>query len=254
MTHAPDPIRAPALRGVPHGFFTRQGGRSTGLYASLNAGLGSDDAPGAVAENRARIAAALGAHDLVSAAQVHGVVALSVTAPFDGPRPDADALVTATPGLAVGVLSADCAPILLADRTAGVVGAAHAGWRGALDGVGAAVVAAMEVAGARRDRIAAVVGPAISQAAYEVGPEFVERFLDEDRDAARFFAGGRGDRARFDLPSFVLARLRAEGVTAEWTGHCTYRDPARFYSYRRACHEGAPDYGRMMAAIAPPAA
>ncbi len=253
-TAPPEPIRAPGLRPMPHGFFTRQGGVSTGLYESLNAGPGSRDDAAAVAENRRRVAAALGALHLVSVSQVHGDRTLEVSAPWPAARPEADAMVTATPGLALGVLTADCAPVLLAEPRAGVVGAAHAGWKGALGGILASVVAAMERLGAARGQIRAVIGPTISQAAYEVGPEFLERFLDEDPAWARFFARGAGDRAQFDLPGFVLDRLRAEGVEADWTGHCTYRDPARFFSYRRATHDGAPDYGRLVAAIALPAA
>lgn len=253
-TTGPGPLRpicAAALGALPHGFFTREGGVSTGLHAGLNCGPGSADAPDAVAENRRRVAAALGATALVTAAQVHGATALAIGGPWTGARPEADALVTATPGLAVGVLVADCAPVLLADPAAGVAGAAHAGWKGAVAGVIESVVAAMERLGAVRGRIRAAVGPAISQAAYEVGPDFIERFLDDDPANARFFAAGRGDRAQFDLPGYVLGRLRAAGVEAGWTGHCTYADPVRFYSYRRATHAGEPDYGRLVAAIAP---
>jgi hypothetical protein len=159
-------------------------------------------------------------------------------------------MVTDRPGVALAVLTADCAPVLLADAQAGVVGAAHAGWKGALGGVLEATVEAMEALGAERDRVLAAIGPAISQRAYEVGPEFVERFLDEDPENARHFAGGQGSRAMFDLPGFCLARLRGAGVgAAAWTGHCTYSDPGRLFSYRRACHAGEPDYGRLLAAI-----
>ena len=246
-----DPIQAEPLRGIAHGFFTREGGVSTGLYASLNGGPGSGDAAEAVAENRARIARALGAGALVSVHQIHGDRVEHVTAPWDGPRPKADAMVTDRPGIALAVLTADCAPVLLADRAAGVVGAAHAGWKGALAGVLEAAVDAMAALGAERGRITAAVGPTISQRAYEVGPEFVEAFIDEDRAYGRFFAGGRGDRAMFDLPGFCLHRLRAAGIAeAGWTGHCTYADETRFYSYRRATHRGEADYGRLVAAIA----
>lgn len=248
------PIRAAALGALPHGFFTRAGGVSEGIYESLNGGPGSGDAPAAVAENRARIAAHLGAAALVSVAQVHGARVVEATGPWEGARPEADALVTRRPGLAIGVLTADCAPVLLADAQAGVAGAAHAGWKGARAGVLEAALEAMERLGAARARIAASVGPTISQPAYEVGPDFVARFLDDDPDSARFFAAGRGDRAQFDLPGYVLARLRAAGVAADWTGHCTYREPARFYSYRRATHRSEPDYGRLVAAIALPGA
>ena len=244
------PVTAPALGGLAHGFFTRAGGVSEGLYESLNCGRGSDDAAGAVAENRRRVAAHLGRAGLVTAAQVHSATARAVAHPWPGAPPEADALVTDRPGLALAVLSADCAPVLLADPGAGVIGAVHAGWRGALDGVIGAAVGAMAGLGADRARIAAAVGPCISQRAYEVGPDFVERFLDADPEHARFFAGGQGDRAQFDLPGFVLAALRAEGVAADWTGHCTHSDPARFFSHRRARRAGAPDYGRLVSAIA----
>jgi YfiH family protein len=225
---------------------------SRGLYDSLNCGPGSQDDPAAVAENRARVAARLGVapEGLLSLHQIHSPTVVVATGPWPAERPRADAAVTATPGVAVGALAADCAPVLFADVEGGVVGAAHAGWRGALDGVLEATVAAMEGLGARPDRIAAVVGPCISQPAYEVGPEFVERFLDDDPEHARFFAGGRGDRAQFDLPGFCLARLRAAGVgRAEWIGRCTFADPDRFFSYRRTNHAGEPDYGRQIAAI-----
>jgi YfiH family protein len=245
------PIIADALCGVTHGFFTREGGVSGGIYASLNGGPGSGDDAAAVAENRKRIAGCIGAGHLVSLHQVHSADAVRVTGPWGGDRPRADAMVTDRPGVALAVLTADCAPVLLADAEAGVVGAAHAGWKGALGGVLEAVVEAMAGLGAERDRIVAAIGPAISQRAYEVGPEFVERFLDEDRENARYFAGGQGDRAMFDLPGYCVARLAAAGVgMAAWTGHCTYSDPGRFYSYRRACHAGEPNYGRLVAAVA----
>lgn len=242
------PITAEAL-GVAHGFFTREGGVSTGIYESLNGGPGSADESAAVAENRSRIAAHLDADDLLSLHQVHSPDVVHVMGPWDADRPRADAMVTDRPGIALGILTADCAPVLFADPQAGVVGAAHAGWKGALGGVLEATVEAMQALGAERDRIMAAIGPVISQRAYEVGPEFVERFLDDDPENARFFAGGQGDRALFDLPGYCLHRLRGAGVSAEWTGHCTYSDPARFYSYRRATHAGEPDYGRLVAAI-----
>ena len=241
------PLTADGLRNVTHGFFTTEGGVSTGLYDSLNAGLGSSDAPDAVAENRNRVSAHLDA-PLLTQYQIHSANVVTVTDAGTGPR-DADAMVTATPCIALGVLTADCTPVLFADAEAGVVGAAHAGWKGAVGGVLEATVTAMQALGARPDRTVAALGPTISQRAYEVGPEFVERFVDEDPDWARFFAGGREDRAMFDLPGFCLARLRALGLTAEWTGHCTYADPRRFFSYRRSCHRDEPDYGRLVSAI-----
>lgn len=248
-----EPLRADELRAVPHGFFTRLGGVSEGLYAGLNCGAGSSDAPEAVAENRARVTAAIGAGALVTLRQVHSARAIAVDGPWDGPAPEADGLATDRPGLALGALGADCAPVLFADAEAGVVGAAHAGWRGALGGVIEATVEAMVALGAARGRIAAAVGPCISQAAYEVGPDFVAVFLDEDPDHSRFFAGGAGDRAQFDLPGFCLARLDEAGIGARaWIGRCTWSDEARFYSYRRATQRGEADYGRQIGAIAAP--
>ncbi len=245
------PILADSLDGVSHGFFTRDGGVSTGIYAALNGGQGSRDTAEAVGENRTRIAAHLGVERLVSVHQMHGDRVEVVSGAWEGARPRADAMVTDRAGTGLAILIADCAPVLFADRAAGVVGAAHAGWNGALTGVLEATVAAMAGLGAERGRIAAVVGPTISQRAYEVGPEYVERFLDEDPDHARFFAGAPGDRAMFDLAGFCLHRLREAGVgSAEWTGHCTFSDEARFFSYRRACHRGEADYGRLVAAIA----
>lgn len=248
-------IRAEALAPFGHGFFTRQGGVSGGIYASLNCGPGSRDAPEAVAENRARVAAALGLTpgapgQLLSLHQVHSARAVTVTAPQTGPRPEADALVTATPGLALGVLTADCQPVLFADPIAGVIGAAHAGWRGALSGVLEATVAAMEHLGAKPGQITAVIGPTISQRAYEVGPEFFDRFQAEDSESPRYFAGGAGDRLMFDLVGYALARLRAMNLAdVAWTGHCTHSDPARFFSYRRTTQRGEADYGRQISAI-----
>lgn len=245
-----EPITSDLLDGVRHGFFTRAGGVSSGIYAGLNAGQGSADDGEAVAENRRRIAACLDAPHIASLHQVHSADALHVTGPWPGERPAADAMVTDRTGIALGVLSADCAPVLFADPAAGIVGAAHAGWKGALGGVLEATLEAMEELGASTTGVRAVVGPAISQRAYEVGPEFVERFIDEDERSARYFAGGTADRAMFDLPGYCLMRLRSAGVAeAAWTGHCTYSDAARFYSYRRACHRGEPDYGRLIAAI-----
>ena len=170
--------------------------------------------------------------------------------PITGDKPHADAIVTATPGLALSILTADCQPVLFADPDAGVIGAAHAGWKGAIGGVLEATLEAMEALGATRANITAVIGPTISLDAYEVGPEFREEFTGHDSSYDRFFIDGKGDRAMFDLPSFGLHRLEAAGVKhAEWTGHCTYSDPERFYSYRRTCHRNEPDYGRLISAI-----
>ncbi|WP_195759878.1 peptidoglycan editing factor PgeF [Paracoccus sp. S-4012] len=243
----------PLLDGVRHGFFTRKGGASSGLYAGLNCGRGSSDQSEAVAVNRARVAEAMGVapERLVNLHQSHTANVVTV-----GPDTDlaalrgtpADALVTAEPGIALAVLTADCQPILLADRRAGVIGAVHAGWKGTLGGVIEAAVEAMRALGARD--IGAVVGPTISQRAYEVGHELMEQFTDDDPDLARFFAGGPNGRPMFDLPGLGVARLRAAGVEAEWSRHCTYGDPERFFSYRRSTHREEPDYGRLISAIA----
>ena len=242
-----------ALPGISHGFFTREGGVSTGLYASLNCGVGSGDERGLVMENRARVTEALGvaADRLATPYQVHGTDAVIVETAWEpGQGPRADAVVTNRPGVAVGVGTADCGPILLADTTARVVGAAHAGWRGALAGVAEAAVEAMVVLGARRERIVAVLGPSISQANYEVGPELVGQFTDADPANARFFVPSERPRhALFDLPGYTIARLKAAGVTAANMGLCTYADETRFYSYRRTTHRGEADYGRLISAI-----
>lgn len=240
-----------AFGPLRHGFFTRRGGASSGIFTGLNCGAGSTDLREAVSINRDRVADALGlvAPALVGVHQVHSADVVTVTAPLGAPA-RADAMVTATPGLALTVLTADCQPVLFADRAAGVIGAAHAGWRGALAGVLEATLDAMEALGARRDGIVAVIGPTISQRAYEVGPEFLDAFLAEDEGYSRFFAGGNGERVHFDLPAFGLHRLREAGVgRAEWTRHCTYSDPDRFFSYRRSVHRHEADYGRMISAI-----
>ncbi len=234
-----------------HGFFTRKGGASSGIFAGLNCGPGSSDLAEIVAINRARVAGAMEvtADHLLTLHQVHSADAVAIAAPF-AERPKADAMVTATPGIALGILTADCQPVLFADPKARVIGAAHAGWRGAQGGVLESTVAAMENLGARRGDITAIIGPTISQAFYEVGPEFYETFTDDDPANARFFAAGSADRMLFDLPAFGLARLRAAGVGhAEWTHHCTYRDVDRFYSYRRTTHAHEVDYGRLISVI-----
>lgn len=234
-----------------HGFFTRKGGASSGIFAGLNCGLGSTDQSEIVEINRTRAAAALdlGPEALVSVHQVHSADVVTVTDAF-AIQPRADAMVTRVPGLALAVLTADCQPVLFADARAGVIGAAHAGWRGARDGVLEATVEAMVALGATPAGIRAVIGPTISRTAYEVGPEFVAVFLAEDPDNARFFVAAEGDRARFDLPAYGLHRLHRAGVAqAVWTGHCTYSDPDRFYSYRRSTHRREADYGRLISAI-----
>lgn len=249
-------IEAPELSahaGVRHAFFTRVGGASEGLYASLNGGLGSQDAPERVAENRARMCAQLGLPPdrLVSLYQVHSAKVVTVEAPFAAERPRADAMVTRVPGLALGIATADCGPILFADPENGVVGAAHAGWKGALTGVIGATVSAMEALGARRSRIVAVLGPTIGPASYEVGPDFVARFRNDAPGMERFLGPGkRPGHAQFDLPGFILARLEeAEVGEATALNLCTYADPERFYSYRRTTHRGEADYGRLISAV-----
>ena len=244
-------LTSDALLPVRHGFFTRKGGASSGIFKGLNCGPGSSDQAEVVAINRARVAAAMGVDPdhLQTLHQVHSADVVTLNTPLTE-KPRADGMVTATPGLALGILTADCQPVLFADRAAGVIGAAHAGWRGVKDGVLEATLEAMEALGAARKDIVAVIGPCISQAAYEVGPEFVESFIDDNPEHARFFAAGQGDRALFDLPAFGLARLRAAGVGhAEWTRHCTYADEARFFSYRRTTHRAEADYGRLIAVI-----
>jgi YfiH family protein len=242
---------AGVLGGVRHGFFGRAGGISTGVYASLNAGTGSKDDPAAVVENRKRIAAAFGAPatHLVGVHQVHSPDAVFIDAPWAGERPHADALVTTARGLVISVLTADCTPVLLADAEAGVIGAAHAGWKGALTGVLDSVVRLMRGHGA--SNIAAAIGPCIHQASYEVGPEFEARFVEKDPQFARYFAPGIGDRRLFDLPAFCADQLRALGITqTETLPLDTYALPDALHSHRRAVHENLADYGRNCAAIA----
>ncbi|KIN70804.1 Polyphenol oxidase [Sulfitobacter noctilucae] len=244
-------LTSDSLSALRHGFFTRRGGASSGVFAGLNCGHGSSDQTEIVAINRARVADAMGvaADHLTGIHQVHSADVVTVTSPLDE-RPKADGMVTNTPGIALAVLTADCQPVLFADADAGVIGAAHAGWRGALDGVLDATIDAMIEIGAQRENIAAVIGPCISQQAYEVGPEFFEDFIAGDPENSRFFANGKEDRMQFDLPGFGLARLRAAGIgSAEWTRHCTYSDPDRFYSYRRTTHAQEADYGRLISAI-----
>jgi YfiH family protein len=239
------------LPGVRHAFFTRRGGVSTGIYESLNVGLGSNDDPAAVHENRRRAAAHFGADGVVTLYQVHSADALAADGPWRSEAPRADALATARPGLVCGALAADCAPVLLADPQARVVAAAHAGWRGALDGVVESAVARMESLGARRERIRAAVGPCIGPRSYEVGLEFLDRFAAQDPDHEAFFAPGASPEKRmFDLPGFVLSRLRAAGVAeCGWIGRDTCAEPDDFFSNRRAFKQGEPDYGRLLSAI-----
>lgn len=237
---------------IAHGYFTRQGGVSEGIYRGLNVGLGSNDDKDRVGENRARVSRWFGAdpEQLATVHQVHSPDAVVVDGSYNGNRPDADALVTATPGIVLGVLSADCGPILFADADAGVIGAAHAGWKGALGGVLESTIETMLTLGARRERIVACLGPSISRRNYEVGAEFVDRFLATDGSYAQFFnPSERDDHAMFDLPGLTIARLTAAGVTAENLDICTYADEDRFFSYRRTTHRQEPDYGRQISAI-----
>ncbi len=248
-------IRAAALEGVPHGFLTRRGGVSHNLYASLNVGLGSGDDQDLVAENREiAVEAVERGAKLVTLHQVHSGEALIATAPWkDAERPHADGLATATPGLLLGILTADCAPVLFADKAAGVVGAAHAGWKGALGGVTDAVIARMEELGADRARIAAAIGPCIARASYEVDDAFARGFHESDPANERFFSAGRDGHHQFDLEAYLLARLAAAGVTrVEALGLDTYADEDRFFSYRRATHRGEADYGRQISLIGVP--
>lgn len=240
------------LKGTTHGFFTRKGGASSGVFEGLNCGNGSSDQCDIVAINRARVAEAMQVADshLCGVHQVHSADVVTINAPHaDGP-PKADGVVTNTPGLSLAILTADCQPVLFADKEAGVIGACHAGWRGAIDGIIDRTVEAMIELGATHDGIHAVIGPCISQRAYEVGPEFRNDFLAANQDNDRFFATGAGDRYLFDLPAFGLHHLENAGVgQAEWTHHCTYSDPERFYSYRRSVHRKEADYGRLISTI-----
>ena len=246
---------ATALAGIPHGFLGRGGGASTGVVAGLNCGLGSADDPVAVIENRRRAAAAvLPGAALVGVYQVHGTAVATVREPWpDADRPHADALVTDRPGVLLGILTADCAPVLFADRHAGVVGAAHAGWKGALAGVTDATVAAMEALGADRSRIAAAIGPCIARASYEVDDAFARRFTAVDPANERFFTDGRAGHYRFDLEAYVAHRLAAAGIGhVQALGLDTYAQADRFYSFRRATHRGEADYGRQISVIGLP--
>ena len=251
----PAPVQSKLLSeaaGVRHGFFTRQGGVSTGIYASLNVGFGSGDAEAAVRENRTRVAGWFGKGfgDLATVYQIHSAIAHPTHAKFATP-PDGDAMVTDRADLVLGVLSADCAPVLIADPEARIVAAAHAGWRGALGGVVGSTVESMVAKGADPRRMVAAVGPCIGQASYEVGADFLAAFTAEDAGFERFFApGAASDKRQFDLPGFVLHRLAQAGVNrAEWTGHDTCADGERFFSNRRAFKTGEPDYGRLISAI-----
>ncbi|MDX3885706.1 MAG: peptidoglycan editing factor PgeF [Sphingomonas sp.] len=256
MTQAIDPIRAASLGDIPHAFLGRRGGVSTGIHAGLNVGLGSDDDRDAIRENRRRaVAAVLPDAQLVTLHQIHSADAAKVDAPFpDDARPHADALVTDRPGLLLGILTADCVPVLFADSKAGVIGAAHAGWKGAIGGVTDATIAAMEAIGADRGRIVAAIGPCIARASYEVDEAFLRRFAEDDAENERFFTDGvRARHYQFDIEAYVTARIAAAGIgRVEALGLDTYADPDRFYSFRRATHRGEPGYGRQISLIGLP--
>ncbi|MCB8821581.1 peptidoglycan editing factor PgeF [Microvirga rosea] len=249
-------VEAPELATYPnlkHAFFTREGGVSEGLYASLNGGLGSSDDPEKVRENRRRMAEELEVEPdaLVSVHQVHSPDAVVVDGPWAGQRPKADAMVTAVPGIALGITTADCGPVLFADPHVGIIGAAHAGWRGAFTGILEATLEAMVNLGARRDKIVAVLGPTISQGAYEVGGDFRARFLEQDPQNESFFIPSeRPDHAMFDLPGYIGRRLEKAGI-GEFAnlGLCTYANEEHFFSYRRSTQRNEPDYGRLISAI-----
>ena len=257
-THpTPEPLRSALLdeaasAGIRHGFFTRVGGVSQGIYQGLNIGTGSADDQDLVRENRRRVAAWMGVepNHLLTVHQVHSPDAIVVRGPFAGERPKADAMVTDRPGLALGAASADCGPVLFADPKARVIGAAHAGWKGALTGVLESTIAAMESLGARREDISAVLGPSISARNYEVGPEFVARFIAAEPGNARYFEPSpAAGHSMFDLNRYTIDRLRAAGVKADGLDRCTYAEEDLFYSYRRTTHRGEPDYGRLISAI-----
>jgi len=252
---AVEAIRAGLLAGTPHGFLGRRGGVSQGVCAGLNVGLGSADDVEAIRENRRRAVEAVApAAQLVTVHQIHSPQAVAATTPWpDDSRPHADALVTDRPGLALGILTADCAPVLFADVQAGVIGAAHAGWKGAYSGIIEATVSAMEKLGAARAGICAAIGPAIARKSYEVDEAFLRRFTEAEAAHERFFSPGREGRHQFDLEGFVLFRLAEAGLSrVEALGLDTYSNPERFFSYRRATHRGEPDYGRQVSLIALP--
>ena len=251
MAEAVQVHRAAELEGIPHGFLGRVGGVSAGLVAGLNLGLGTGDDAAAVAENRARaVAAVLPGARLVTVYQVHSADCVVAGGWSDDARPHADALVTDQPGLLLGVVTADCAPVLLADRSAGVIGAAHAGWKGAVSGVTDSTIVAMEALGAKRGNIVAAVGPCIAQPSYEVDAGFYQRFVAQDPGNAAYFVPGVPDHWQFDLERYVAERLQQAGIGAvERLGLDTYPDENAFFSFRRATHRGEPDYGRQMSLI-----
>jgi YfiH family protein len=253
----PDPVRSPLLdkaasQGIRHGYFTRIGGVSSGIYEGLNIGTGSNDDQALVAENRARVAAWMGvpASHLLTAWQIHSADVIVAREPFAGERPKADAIVTDRPGVAVAASTADCGPVLFADAEARIIGAAHAGWKGAFTGVLENTILAMEGLGARRERIVAVLGPSIGPDNYEVGPEFVARFVEADAANILYFEpSANAGHSMFDLNRYTIDRLAKAGVIADGLGRCTYAEEELFYSYRRTTHRKEPDYGRQVSAI-----
>lgn len=247
-------ITSEILPNVKHGFFTRSGGKSTGVYQGLNCGSGSKDQSNVVSQNRRLVTMEIGVehNNLASVHQVHSANVVIINQPITGEKPKADAMVSKTKGIALGILTADCAPILFHDYVNNIIGAAHSGWKGALAGIALATIEAMESIGAHRDTICATIGPCISQRNYEVDSDFFEHFLSQD-DNHRFFVQGKSNKYQFDLPSYCLNQLRKTKLkSANWTGHCTYEDPERFYSYRRMTHLSEPDYGRLISVIAIP--
>jgi YfiH family protein len=245
-------LTSPLLSTVNHGFYTRLGGASSGIFEGLNCGTGSSDQAKSVQINRSRVAEDMGGDlsDLVTVYQTHSATALTI-ASTGNPETAADAMVCASPNITLAVLTADCQPVLFADPNAKVIGAAHAGWRGALNGVLEATIDAMEELGAQRENIVGVIGPCISQPAYEVGQDFIERFLEASPDNHCFFSNAKApEKYLFNLPGYGLFRLRKAGIkAAEWTQYCTYSDPKRFFSYRRATHQKQADYGRLISTI-----
>ncbi len=248
-----DRLSAPDC-AIVHGFFTRQGGVSNGIYRGLNAGLGSKDDRAAVLKNRKLVAENLGFSDTFMATphQIHSADAIVVENRWENDhRPKADGVVTSVPGIVIAILTADCGPILFSDKDVGVVGACHAGWKGALTGIIENTVQKMEELGAKRENISAVLGPTISKENYEVGPEFSKRFTDTNQENAKYFSPSqKPGHAYFDLPEYIMSQLSSSGLEGEWTGHCTYAHDSDFYSYRRTTHRGEPDYGRQISAIA----
>ena len=248
-------IRARTLHPIPHGFFGRRGGLSTGIYAGLNVGLGSNDDPDLIQQNRVSATNAISPRGaLLTVHQIHSATAITAQTPWgDDARPQADALATDRPGLVLGILTADCAPVLMADTNAGVIGAAHAGWKGAISGITDATIAEMERLGADRTKIRAAIGPSIARASYEVSESFAVKFEDADPENERFFSPGKPGHLHFDLEGYVAHKLATAGIeNVEMLGIDTYEDADRFFSYRRSCHRGEQGYGRQISLIGLP--